>query len=391
MSSKTDLDTLLQHAGKSHRVGSGLVGATENSVTFFTSGDTDPPIYSRLGNTANHAEVETLLASLHGSEAALVLNSGMAAITNVFMAFSEPGCHVLVQENCYGGTFGLIQVLQKKLAVEFEFAAIKDWPKRLRANTKLCFFESISNPFCIPADFSFLAAHIKHNPTASPILVCDNTFASPALCRPLALGCDLVIESATKYMNGHSDVVAGMIAGSTANIHTVREQSKFLGTYLAPHFCALLIRGLKTLRLRMDAHSANGQRFAAGVRAIPETKRVFYGPDDQASAQNDSATNVANAFAGGYGGMCSVLFHDHVPVASLLRELKLFSNVPSLGGTESTVTTPCYTTNRWLTAAEQLQLGITPQLVRFSIGLENADDLLEDIKQAIGRVCPKYC
>lgn len=374
------LPTLLQHSGKTHRVGSGLVGATETSVTFATKHHDDPPVYARLGNTSNHFEVQKILADLHSTEASAVFGSGMAAFTATAFAFLRPGDHVLVQENCYGGTHQLFTRLIAQMGVAVEFAPIHLWNSIARPNTRMAVFESISNPFCSLAD---IAATAKWARDSGVTTLCDNTFASPYNCRPCGLGVDLVLESATKYLNGHSDVTAGMIAGNAAFVKKVGEYSKFMGGFLPASQCAQLVRGLRTFDLRMERHNRNGQLFADAMRNRHFVERVHYGPSKEGQTNTQINEDLSRQFPGGFGGMCTLRFRSGVNTRALLKNLKYISDVPSLGGTESTVTSPCLTTNSWQSPEERTALGLDEQVLRFSIGIEDVRDIIADVDRAI--------
>ena len=367
--------TLLQHQGHTHRVGHGLIGATENAVTFTTPRTEDAPVYSRLGNTANHLELQELLAKLHGAESAIATGSGMAAMTLATFTLLRPGDHVLAQENCYGGNYNFLTKVLANWGIEVTFAAISDWPNLRQPQTKLCYFESITNPFCIPQDIGFVAKFAKEHNILS---LCDNTFASPVLCQPLAHGIDLVLESATKYLNGHSDVISGMITGSAPLIQKMLPIHAYLGTFLPTPQCTMLLRGLRTLHLRMAAHNINGAKFAQSMNQSNHIHKVFYGMS--------ANSPVARFFPTGFGGMVTLQFKESVNVKAMLASLKLVNNVPSLGGTESTATMPSYTTNWFMSPSEKARLGIDDQLVRFSIGLENVDDIIHDIS-ASAAIC----
>ncbi len=370
--------TDLQHAGKNHRVGSGLIGATQSSVTFRTFATDDPPVYSRLGNTENHLEVESLLAKSHHAEAAIVTGSGMAAFNLIFQALLRPGDHVLVQECCYGGTYNLLTKILAPWGITCTFAPITEWESACKDSTKMAIFESISNPFCIPQD---LGRAVDLCRKKGLISVCDNTFASPALCQPLSFGVDLVLESATKYLNGHSDVIAGMVAGSCALIARLRSCHAYLGTFLPTHECALLTRGLRTLALRMERHTMTGATFAlAMTKAADVVKRVHYGAD--------VTQPLHRYFPYGFGGMVAVEFEPRVRVKAMMRAMTLVSDVPSLGGTESTATMPAFTTNWFMSQAEKSAFGIDDHLVRFSIGLENPEDVAGDVLAAARATLP---
>lgn len=366
--------TRMQHAGSEHRVGTGLVSALELSVTFETESIDDMPVYARLSNTRNHAEVEALLAALHGTERALVFGSGMAAMTAVLLTFLRPGDHILAQENCYAGNQGLLTKVMARLGIEHTFAPIDAWPASFRPNTKMAYLESISNPFCEPQDVLAGASAAR---ARGCLTVCDNTFASPVNFRPaLEAGVDFVLESATKYLNGHSDLVCGAIAGSAQALAKISETAMYLGGFLSTTGCVQLTRGLRTLGVRMERHNNNGRAFAHALAASPLVAKVYHG---SLLSADDSRRGV---FAKGFGGMCCVRFAPQVAVRTLMRSMSLVHDVPSLGGTETTACMPYHTTNRWMPAAERQRLGIDEQLVRFSVGLEDPHDIIQDVLAA---------
>lgn len=368
--------TLLQHAGGNFRVGRGLVGALEQSVTFETADPTEFPVYARLGNTANHQELEAMLASLHHGDDAIAFASGMAAANAAYFALLQPGDHVLAQENCYGGIHGFFTSVLSRWGVEVEFAPVGDWTRRVRPNTRMAHLESITNPFCKPQDVARICREVKKAATGRLITVCDNTFASPVLCKPLDLGADIVLESATKYLNGHSDVICGALVSNRELIDTIRNQARLIGGFLNTTSCTMLLRGMRTLGVRMAAHSANGRAFADAMRGCDLVRRVHYGDPE-----------LEKSFPAGFGGMCTVEFDPKVDTVAMLASSKFIKNVPSLAGTETTATLPWWSTNRMQPDDEKKRLGITLQLVRFSIGLEDVRDIAADVIAAARGHC----
>lgn len=368
---KLSAETKLQHAGAEHRLGSGIIGALENAITFATPRVEEAPVYSRLGNTTNHRELEALLASCHGCTDAIATGSGMSAFSLLFFSILRPGDHILVSSGCYGGTFNFMTKILKPWGIDTSFAPISEWAKLVTKKTKMVLTESITNPFCIPQD---LEEAVKVAKKHGLISICDNTFASPVLCKPLLIGFDLVMESATKYLNGHSDVIAGMIAGRNDLIATMRAPHAYLGTFLPTPQCLQLVRGLRTLEVRMEAHNRNGAQFAQAMRESPVAADVYYGVDP--------LHKNASFFPRGFGGMVTVRFKSDISVKKMMRSMKLVADVPSLGGTESSATMPAFTTNWFMSDEEKLIMGIDEQLVRFSIGLENPRDIVNDVIQA---------
>lgn len=358
--------TILQHAGSQHRVGQGLLGAIEHSVTFATQSVSDMPVYARLSNTSNHKEICTLIAALHRAPAAQVFASGMAAIHAVLTTILRPGDHLLMQENCYGAAQGLAQKILWRWGIETSFAPLSKWKESIRPKTRALFFESISNPFCIPQDFN---QALKAKELSGASLICDNTFASPVNCRPWLHGVDVVIESGTKYLNGHSDLICGAVACSQDFSAALSSTAMYVGGFLSTTGCVQLAKGLRTLDARMRIHNENAITFARHVRELPAVEEVFHG----------TLMNSDSRFFHGFGGMLSVRFKPHIDVAQLMRHMTLIRDVPSLGGTESTACIPWWTTNRWMSDVEKTRLKIDQSLVRFSIGLEAVDDLVGDL------------
>lgn len=371
-SESMSLPSQLQHAGSEHRLGRGLVGAVEQSVTFSTAHVDDLPVYARLSNTLNHAEVCSVLATLHSAESALVFSSGMAAIHAVLATLLRPGDHILLQANCYGSTQGLCQKVLSRWGIESSFVPLNQWQNALRKETKVLFFESISNPYCLPQSLSDALAAKQRS---GAVLVCDNTFASPINCRPLLHGVDVVIESATKYLNGHSDLVCGAVACRQDLAASIASNAMYFGGFLSTQSCMQLLKGLRTLHVRMKAHNENGRRFAAELKALDGVAEVHHG----------SLLSTRESWISDYAGMMAVRFEKKIDVVRLLQSLKMVSDVPSLGGTETTACMPWWTTNRWMSDAEKIQLAIDEQLVRFSVGLEDVDDLVQDMRTALTR------
>ena len=252
--------------------------------------------------------------------------------------------------------------------VDVDFASFDEWPKKLTTKTKFVVVESITNPKCLPQNLREIAVFAKTHGLTS---VCDNTFASPIIVQPLALGFDYVYESATKYLNGHSDVIAGVISSKQPEgMRRLRDVHTYFGSFLPPYQCTQLLRGLKTLELRVQAQTKNAKELAIKLQALPFVKRVFYGSSD---------TAIKNIFNDSFGGMLSIELTDEMPTVKWLDAMKLVKHVPSLGGTETTATIPFYSTNWFMTEQEKTARQITTQPVRFSVGLENTSDLIEDM------------
>lgn len=365
--------TIIQHAGREHRVGKGLVSALETSVTFSVDSPDETPVYQRLSNTANHKEVTAVLAALEGGEAAFVTSSGMAALHTVLVSELKPGDHVVCQDACYGSTQGLLRKVFEPWGVGVGFAPVAEMERVANERTRVFLVESITNPFCVPQDIASVVALARSRGAVS---IVDNTFASPLNIKPLLLGADYVYESATKYLNGHSDQVAGVIAGSAEKIQSLSALAMYTGCFLATEGCHRLLRGLRSLALRMKAHNEGGLLFAAGAREMTElgVEEVFHGPEP--------GTAAPQGFHG-FGGMMCLRFHPSVSVEKLMRHVQLIADVPSLGGTETTACMPLHTTHKWTSQEECARQGVTRHLLRVSVGLEDPYDLLEDLRQGL--------
>lgn len=372
--------TLLQHSGNEHRIGKGLVSATEQAVTFRVDSTDDEPMYQRLSNTANNKEIQSVLADLQGAEASFVTNSGMAALYLILATELRPGDHIICQENCYGSTKGLLDKVLKDWGIRASFCPVAEIADHLQPTTRALIIESISNPFCVPQDIRGACLLAKSKGIVS---IVDNTFASPWNCRPLALGADYTFESATKYLNGHSDQVAGVIGATANRIQTLASRAMYLGCFLASDSCVKLLRGLRTFALRMERHNENGQAFAAAMRQLPQVEKVYYGLP-QSEAHHEMVTNdaIKECFSG-FGGMVCLRFQRGLEVPKLLARLRYVADVPSLGGTETTACMPLHTTHKWTAAEECKRLGVDECVLRVSVGLESLDDIVADFRAAL--------
>jgi cystathionine beta-lyase/cystathionine gamma-synthase len=336
-------------------------------------------LYSRYGNPTV-ASVEQTLAALEGAEAALVLASGQAATTTALLALAAAGDEVVCSRAIYGGTRHLVCDLLPRLGIGARLAGLADLrdPVRLFSpRTKVVWFESPINPTLRCVDIQAIAAACR---SRGVIAILDNTFASPVNQQPLALGADIVMHSATKYLNGHSDVTAGVLAGPAALIGRMERMRRVLGTVLDPQPAYALGRGLKTLAVRMARQNASALAIARWLERDARVDRVYYpGLPDHPDHQ------VASRQMRGFGGMiCIDLGGEYARAARLFDRLAVIQRAASLGGVESLCSLPVLTSH-WGQSAEQLQqAGITPGMVRLSIGLEDVDDLIGDLDQALG-------
>lgn len=335
--------------------------------------------YMRLSTTPNHVVLGKRIAALEGAEAALVTASGMAAISASLLTVLSAGDHVLVQDCLYGGTTGLVTRDLPRWGIEhtpIDPQEPASWAARLRPSTRAIYVETLTNPLVQMADLEAVVDFAREHDLVSLI---DNTFASPVNFRPAERGFELVLESCTKYMNGHSDIVAGSVAGTPDRIGAIKRTLDHLGGSLDAHACFLLERGLKTLPLRMARQNESALAVARFLEGHPAVSRVRY-PGLPAHAQHERASRLLE----GFGGMLSFELAGGMDVAeAFLARLELAAVAVSLGGTESLIVRPAAAIHSGLTAEEREAMGITEGLVRLSIGLEDPDDLIADFERAL--------
>jgi cystathionine beta-lyase/cystathionine gamma-synthase len=379
LGSRARLSTTLQHAGAEYRVGKGLVSATETSVTFRSPSNDDDPVYQRLSNTSNNRELRAVLAQAFGGEDAFVTNSGMAALTLILATELRPGDEIICQEDCYGSTRGLLENVMEDWGIVTRFCKAKNMAEHIGPRTRALLVETISNPFCEPQDVVAVCALARKFGLLS---IVDNTFASPYNCRPTEFGADYVWESATKYLNGHSDQVAGVVIASKQRIAKTEKRAMYLGCFLSSESCVRLLRGLRTFALRMERHNQNGAAFAAALSSIQGVDRVFYGFHSVAAASDPVLDSMSKVLSG-FGGMVCLRFASDVDVHRVCAALKYAADVPSLGGTETTVCMPLHTTHKWTAPELRQSLGIDGQVLRVSVGLEDTADIVGDFRQAV--------
>ncbi|MEM6533717.1 MAG: PLP-dependent transferase [Myxococcota bacterium] len=330
--------------------------------------------YMRLSNTPNHRVLGQRLASLEGTEAALVTGSGMSAISSVMLSELAPGDHVLVQDVLYGGTLSLIENVLKKFGVSFS----RIDPQRQESwtvakNTKAIYVEAITNPRVDIADHRAVIAFAGQHGLTSII---DNTYASPVNFRPAELGYDIVIESCTKYLNGHTDVIAGCVASTAARLRRIKETLDHVGGSLDTHACYLLERGLKTLDVRVRAQNESAERIARWLEERDGVASVRH-PSLKSHPQHARAQELFD----GFGGMLSFELEGGRAAADrMLERVRVFSHAASFGGPESLMVSPSATHSVGDEVGSSLARSA---LIRVSIGLEDADDLIADLDEAL--------
>lgn len=334
-------------------------------------------LYTRYGLNPTIVALEETLAGLENAESALSFTSGMAAASALFLTHGRSG--VVCVGDAYGGTLELLSQQLPLLGIKTHLllgSELDQLETVLRQGVKLVFFETPTNPTLSLFDIADISARAH---AQGALVAIDNTFASPVNQRPLSLGADLVMHSATKYLGGHSDITAGALMGSKALLEPVWHWRKNLGTVPAPATAALLSRSLRTLVVRVRAHNANAQRVAEAMQVHPRIRKVYY-----PGLADFPGHALAKKQMDGYGGMLTLEINgDREQTTRVADRLKLITLAPSLGGTESLVTQPCTTTHHGLTPEERARRGITDSMLRLSIGLEDAEDLLADLYQAL--------
>jgi cystathionine gamma-lyase len=335
--------------------------------------------YSRTDNPTRTA-YQSCVAALEGGKHALAFASGLAA-TDAVMHLLSAGDHVVCGDDVYGGTFRIFDKVFRRKGIDFTFVDMTD-PARVEAafrpNTRLMWLETPTNPMLKVIDIAAMTAIARARGAVS---VVDNTFMSSYFQKPLALGADMVVHSVTKYMNGHSDVVGGIAAMNRDDLH---QQLKFLqnavGGVPGPQDCFLVMRGLKTLHVRMERHAQNAMQVARFLEQHPKVERVIY-PGLESHPQHALARRQMS----GFGGMITFFIRGGLSEArAFLEKVRLFTLAESLGGVESLIEHPAIMTHASIPAETRKQLGIHDNLVRISVGIEDAQDLLNDLQQALG-------
>jgi cystathionine gamma-synthase/cystathionine gamma-lyase/cystathionine beta-lyase len=377
------MDTLAVHGGERRPgpEGSVVFPIYQGTVYAVPAGTDYHDIrYIRLNSTPSQRYLHDKLAALEGAEAAVATASGMAALTTSLLALLKPGDHILATECLYGGTHDFLTGHAEELGWRYTFVdAVKPetWAAARRPETRLFLTETIANPLMRVPRLAEIAAFARQHEILSLI---DNTFATPVNFRPLAHGFDVCFHSATKYLNGHSDLVAGAVMGSEALVTRIRKTLNLYGGSLDPHAGFLLARGIKTLALRVRAQNANA---AAVARFLSEHAKVQHVSYPGLPSHPDHAH--AAALLSGFGGMLSFRLKGGVAAAdALLAAVRLPFVAPSLGGVETLATRPALTSHAGMKAEDRERIGVTDDLVRVSCGIEGADDLVADFEQALG-------
>ena len=337
-------------------------------------------IYSRLGNPTVRS-LEEKIAVLEGAEEGIAFGSGMAAVSAVLMELTKANDHILCSLGIYGCTFDLLVMMKEKYHIDHDFSSMEteeQIQELIRPETTCIFVETPINPTMRVIDLEMVARVAKRN--GIPVVV-DNTFPSPYLQQPLQLGCDIVVHSATKYICGHGDVVAGLAAGSHEFISRVRKTMlKDVGGIMAPFDAWLLLRGIKTLPIRMDRHSENAQKIYEKLKSHPKVERIYFPGDTQNVGYEAAVKQMRQP-----GGVIAFEIKGAKEDAqAFLNRMKLIKIAVSLGDVETLICHPSSMTHAIIPEADRIEMGVTDQLLRVSVGLENWEDLWDDIEQALG-------
>ena len=354
-------------------------GTAEEGQARF-SGQNPGYIYSRFANPTT-AALEQKLAALEGADEALVVASGMAAVSAIMYALTNAGDEVAFIDPVYGGTDAFLRNTLTRAGVTLSrYSSDKDFAERVKPNTKVVLFEPITNPTLKVIDSRIVVEAARK---VGALVICDNTFLTPYLFRPLEIGADIVMHSGTKYLSGHGDIIAGIVAGRSELMQKIRTVAlKHIGSPIGPQEAYLLQRGVKTLTLRMDAHIENARKVADFLAAHPKVAKVYY-PGHASHPGHQAVADTAT----GFGGMVAVdIEGGFAKAAVFLNNLQLFAQAVSLGDVESLACHPASTTHAAMTAEDRQKAGVTENLVRLSIGVEDADDLIADLAQALAKL-----
>lgn len=353
--------------------------STEAGAEMF-SGARAGHVYSRISNPTNDL-LERRIAALEGAEAGLALASGMGAITATLWTLLSPGDEVIVDKTLYGCTFSFMRHGLAKFGITISHVDLTEPANLLPAisnKTRIVYFETPANPNMRLVDIAAVSA-IAHG--AGALVVVDNTYATPFLTRPIELGADIVVHSATKYLGGHGDVVAGLVAGSAEQVQAIRVfgMKDMTGAVMAPFNAMLILRGLKTLALRMERHCANAMAVAEMLEKSPGVAKVHF-----PGLKNFGQHALARAQMPGFGAMIAFELDGGFEAGrAMMNKLKMIGRAVSLGDAESLIQHPASMTHSTYTAEERAEHGISDGLIRLSVGLEDIDDILADLRQAL--------
>lgn len=347
-------------------------------ATSYAFDNVDIKRYPRYFNTPNQEGLCKKIAALEKTEDALIFTSGMAAISSALFAFLQKGDHVILQQVIYGGTYNFVAKEFEKYGIEYSYTesnSVHDFEALIKPNTKIIYIETPSNPLLGITDMKAISNLAKDKGIMTMI---DNTFASPINQTPVDYGIDIVLHSATKYMGGHSDISAGAVAGSKEHVATIWETARNFGGNLSDFMVWMLERSLKTLNLRVKEQTKNAQVVAEYLEKSPHIDQVYY-PGLSSHPDHELAKSQMK----GFGAMMAFELTDGIDAMEFQKALQLIKPSMSLAGLESTTVSPAQTTHALLSEEERLERGIKQGLIRFSTGIEEPEDLIADIEQAI--------
>ncbi len=377
-------NTKVIHGGQHHEKVTGSVMPPVFQTSTFAQVSPGKPVgeyeYSRAANPTRTA-LEDALASIENGTRGLAFSSGLAATDSV-MKLLKPGDEVIAMDDLYGGTYRMFARIYQDFGIKFHFVDMTDLAKLeslINANTKLVWVETPTNPLMKLADIAEVAKITKKN---NLLFAVDNTFATPYLQKPLDLGADIVMHSATKYLGGHSDVIAGALVVKDKELGEKLHFAQFAtGGTLGPMDSYLVLRGIKTLHLRVQRHSENGAKVAEYLDSHPAVERVYY----PGLASHPNHEIAKKQMIGGFGGMVTFTFKSgkKEDAISFLEKVRVFTLAESLGGVESLANHPALMTHASVPAEKRAEIGITDDMVRLSVGVEDIQDLLQDLEQAL--------
>ena len=372
------INTICTHVGEIHDEQFGGAVSPIYPSTSYEYIDAEVSRYPRYSNTPNQEYLCKKIAALEETETAMILGSGMAAISTTLLSLLDSGDHIVFQKDIYGGTRNLAEAQFDRYGIEYSFTEgleVSDFEKEIKENTKIIYIESPSNPILKIVDIKAVAELTKSRDLLSII---DNTFATPVIQKPATMGVDIILHSATKYFGGHSDICAGAVATSESLKETIWSMSKNLGGSLSDYTVWLLERSMKTLAIRVKAQQENAMKLSKYLYDHSLTKIVYY-PGLSTHNNHDLAKRQMN----GFGAMMSFEFDESIHVNTFLKSLKLIKPSMSLAGVESTMLVPAETSHHLLKEEDRVEQGITNNLIRFSVGIEDTEDLIEDIELAL--------
>lgn len=383
-SEKLGLNTICTHIGEvKDEQFKGAVSPLFMSSSYAYE-DVEVKRYPRYFNTPNQEALCRKIARLEKCEAGLIFGSGMAAVSTAMLAFLHKGDHVVLPQTLYGGTYNFVVEEFHKFGIEYSFAegfSEADFSEKIQKNTKVLFVETPSNPLMRITDLEMISKLAKQH---GLITMIDNTFASPVNQTPADFGIDIMIHSATKYMGGHSDILAGAVAASEEHIKKIWNLAKNLGGSLSDYTVWLLERSMKTMVLRVRAQNKNAKKMAKWLDGHPLVEKVYY-----PGLKTHPDHGLAKKQMSGYTGMLSFEISEYLNVDEFLKGLKMIKPSMSLAGVESTILSPAKTSHALLSAEERKRQNIGDGLLRFSVGIEETEDIIADLEGAFEKVSKK--